>query len=170
MDYAPTVRELVVTMRGSARHAMTCLGTDQVWIWGNFCSPFDLPCKVLSVDCHTVQTRAFWLIIPWSTLSFVSFFQVELHFLVLLPHPAFFCCSSSMDRAAARYRHLLFTAMILSLTFSILFLPHPIQEWMTKGWLCTNSSCYFVSKWTPMGTISCIHCELIASYCWTSQE
>lgn len=42
------------------------------------------------------------------------------------------CCSSTMARAASRYRELLLSAMILSLALSILSLPQPIQK-MTKG-------------------------------------
>ena len=39
-----------------------------------------------------------------------------------------FCCSSTTARAAARYWHLLFSAMIVSLAFSMLSLPQPIQN------------------------------------------
>ena len=57
--------------------------------YGNFCSLFDIPCGVLSVDCHSIPTRAICSTIPWPMLSFVSFFEVELPFLLLLPHPVF---------------------------------------------------------------------------------
>ena len=80
VNYAPTVCELVVT------------------IWDDLCQCvavhamprhlFDLTC-LLTVNCPTVQTWAFWATIPWPTLSFVSIFKVDLHFLILLSHTAF---------------------------------------------------------------------------------
>ena len=85
-------------MRGSARHATTA-----------------------TVACLAVQTRVFWSTIPCPTLSFVSFFGVELPFLVLLPHPAF---SVALHQGPG----ILFTSMIVFLTFTILSLPQLIQE------------------------------------------
>ena len=89
----------------------------------------------------------------WSSVSSLSYCPnsclLDNHFLthtllcILLRGGAAFCsfsasfslffCSSTTARAAARYRHLLFSATTVSLAFSMLPLPQAIQQWL-EGW------------------------------------
>ena len=111
-----------------------------MWFWGNYCNPLWSSlwssvswlsyCPNPGLLVNHFLTLAFICVILWRVIAFSCSSASS----------SLFCGSSSMARAATRYKHLLFAAMIVSLTFITLFLAQPIQEWQ-------RIDCNLVFKW-----------------------